>query len=397
MVQQFKAGLRNLVTHAALRIEPLLRPAVRNPVAAPKTILILQFPSTLGCLVLETPVFRALRRCCPEARIVVATSRRGIEVLRHSPDVDELILTPEPGLGLARSVRALRSGLRGRGLRPECVLTCMFGRRLAIGRLAALAVAGWRGGFTELPALYRRPLEIDHSLSVLENNLRVAALLGWRGPTPEPAVFFSAAELDAAKRHVDAARRAGRAVLTVISQGNHEPNWHDHRFAEVVRHAAAMGFEVLYPGTSGEAENIARLQRMAGTGTSLAGPMSIGELAALLAISDLVVAVDTGPMHIARATGVPMVVLAGCWAYPHVWLPIHQPHVRILQGPYRRGLPESDRMDDIEAAAVIAAIIEVADRYPASAAERSARMHALLSNVDHAPCTDPLQSAAQPA
>jgi ADP-heptose:LPS heptosyltransferase len=226
-------------------------------------------------------------------------------------------------------------------------------------------------------------LGFDPALSVLANNLRASALLGCDGGGLEPRVFYTQQDLDAARTILEPARRDGRPVLTVVAAGSSGIAWLEERFAEVIAYAARqLGFAIFCTGTAREAAAIDRLRGLAAVETAFVGPQSVPAQTALFALSDLALAVDTGPMHLARAAGVPMVVLAGCWERPHVWLPIGLAHIAILQGPFRSRPGADYLMDDLSAAEVQGALAEMARRYPPDQAARSARAAAGLSNID---------------
>jgi ADP-heptose:LPS heptosyltransferase len=108
----------------------------------------------------------------------------------------------------------------------------------------------------------------------------------------------------------------------VIHPGATDPRrrWPAERFAAVARRAADDGFRVYVVGDSSEKELAETVVELAGeqpgTGQaqdarpaveSLAGKLSLGELAALLAGSAVVVANDSGPRHLAQALGTPTV------------------------------------------------------------------------------------------
>jgi ADP-heptose:LPS heptosyltransferase len=115
----------------------------------------------------------------------------------------------------------------------------------------------------------------------------------------------------------------GYGRVLVIHPGATDPRrrWPAERFAAVARRAADDGFRVYVVGDSSEkelAETVVELAlEQAGTGQpaaghaaearpaveSLAGNLSLGELAALLAGSAVVVANDSGPRHLAQALG----------------------------------------------------------------------------------------------
>ena len=381
----WKERLVDWGTDGALAAERVLRRSARSRGHA-ESVLVLHFPPTLGAVLHETPLFEALKQTAGVRQVTVATEGVALDVLRHSPFVDALLEVPNPSNGLMRAIRALRGQLQARGLRPDCVLTGVFDRRRAVVRLGALAAGGWRGGFTEDARLCDRALVFDEAKSVIANTLRVAELAGWRGDQLEPKIFFSPADVEYARRLVGRERAGGRPVLVAISQGSGgmAAGWHEDRFAEVVRHAEKLGFAVFFDGAAKDVAAVESLRAAAGgRGVSLAGRTRVDQLAAVLALSDLAIAVDTGTMHVARAVGVPMVVLAPSWQPAHSWLPQGLAQVRVLQGPYRRDHGETYQLDEISVEAVNAAVEELAGLYPALEASRMRRVEACLSEVDH--------------
>jgi ADP-heptose:LPS heptosyltransferase len=134
---------------------------------------------------------------------------------------------------------------------------------------------------------------------------------------------------DKAVETLDGAAPGNRRVL-VIHPGATDPRrrWPAERFAAVARRAADDGFRVYVVGDSSEkelAETVVELavehpadgpavdppSGRAGVESpgvaSLAGKLSLGELAALVADSTVVVANDSGPRHLAQALGTPTV------------------------------------------------------------------------------------------
>jgi ADP-heptose:LPS heptosyltransferase len=113
----------------------------------------------------------------------------------------------------------------------------------------------------------------------------------------------------------------------------------------------------------------------------VAGKTSVTELAALLAMSDVVVSLDTGTMHVGRAAGTPMVVLGPSWQRPLEWLPLGVENVRILRGEDRETMPEGYQLDEITPESVTTAFDELMAAYPPSAAERERRVREGLFSV----------------
>jgi ADP-heptose:LPS heptosyltransferase len=353
-----------------------------------RQVLLLEYMLPLGCVVHLTPVFEAMKRARPEIEIAVATRGLGLHVLRHSRFVDHLIETPDPTAELAGAVRVLRKQLRRLGIQPDCVLTGASDQRTKIALMGLLAASGWRGGFTQTPALYQRPLANDSQLSLIGNNLRLANLVGCDVEDRiEPRVFFSENDAAMAKKLLGAANPGSRPVVVMVTQssGGQSTGWHRERFAKVIRHAAlGRGLAVVYVGTAAEAAGIDAIREAAGgLGASIAGKTTVSELAAVLAVSDFVVTLDTGTMHVGRAVGVPMVVLGPSWQKPLEWMPLGIENVRLLRGEDRVGAPEGYRLDEVSAEGVIAALEELAAIYPATEEARARRLQAGLSEIDH--------------
>jgi ADP-heptose:LPS heptosyltransferase len=350
-------------------------------------VLILEYRLPLGCLVHMTPAFEAMKRARPGIEIAVATRTLGLQVLRHSRFVDHLIEAPDPTVALGAAVRGLRKQLRSRGFEPDSVLTGASDQRTRIALMALLGAGGWRGGYTLKPALYHRPLVYDDSLSLIRNNLRLAKLLGCEADVTRPRVFFSERDAATAKDLLREANPDGRPLVALVTQnsGGQSTGWHTDRFVRVIDHAARVqGCAVVYVGTSAEATAIAAMREAAGgVGSSLAGKTTVSELAAVLASSDCMVTLDTGPMHVGRAAGVPMVVLGPSWQKPVEWMPLGVENVRILRGPDRDGAPQGYRLDEISAESVIAALDDLVAAYPASAEARGRRLAEGQSEIDH--------------
>lgn len=383
-----RKNLVGLSAGAIMVSERLLRG--RRVIAAPErvnSVLILEYVLPLGCCVHLTPVYEAIKRSRPDVIVSVATRGIGLAVLRHNSSIDHLIETPDPLRDIFGAVKALRAGLALRKLRPDCILTGASDQRTRIALLALLSGAGWRGGFTLAPQLYQRPLLYQRGLSLIDNNLQLVGLMGSRAAHFEPRVFSSDADVAVAKAMVQEANPEGRPLVVMITQnsGGQSTGWHTERFVEVIRYAdEVLGCAVVYVGTAADTAAVEELRQAAGgIGMGLTGRTSVTELAALLALSDAAISLDTGTMHIGRAVGVPMVVLGPSWQKPLEWLPLRVSNVRILRGEDRADVPKGYRLDEVQARDVVDALTDLLEVYPADPARREERVRASLSEVDH--------------
>jgi ADP-heptose:LPS heptosyltransferase len=69
------------------------------------------------------------------------------------------------------------------------------------------------------------------------------------------------------------------------------------------------GVELVFTGDAEEAALVERLRGMAGAGRSFAGRLTLAELAAVIEAAPLLLAGNTGPVHLAAAVGTPVVDL----------------------------------------------------------------------------------------
>ncbi len=386
----WKRRLLGSAVSFAASFERVVRPGLRSSPSSAHGVLVLEYLLPLGNLVHMTPVFEALKRRKTPPTITVATRGLGLGVVQHSPFVDHLIETPDPLTDLTGASHSLKSQLASLQMRPDGCLTGVADQRTRIALLALWACSGWRGGFTLVPELYQHPLVNDKGRSLIANNLRLAGLVGAPTDLIEPRIFFTSTDVAHAQALVDPLRAQGRPVLSVVSQnsGGQRTGWHQERWVRALRHAHAnLGYELAFVGTAKEADAVNALRLAAGKGGAmlghtLVGRTSVTQLAATLAMSDLVLTLDTGTMHVGRATGVPMVVLGPSWQKAHEWLPLGKPHIAILRGEDLVGVPEGYMLDEISADSVIAALDRLSLAYPASESARSTRVQASLSAID---------------
>ncbi len=82
------------------------------------------------------------------------------------------------------------------------------------------------------------------------------------------------------------------------------------KFAAVCDRLARSGLQIVFTGSQNERELIAEIQaRMAASSYDLAGRLELPQLAALLERAPLLLANNTGPVHLAAAVGTPVVDL----------------------------------------------------------------------------------------
>jgi len=362
----------------------LLRPRIRQ--GSPETYLILQYQMPLGCCVHGTPLYAALKASHPDSTVIVATRGLGAAVIQHDPNVDHLILTddPNPSFGDKWKVaKELRSKLSQSHLRPTLVLQDASSKAGSFALLPTMLRLAPTKGFANAPELYDTHLAYDPSQSLIDNNLRLTD-----SQHREPAVYFTSTELAAARTLLAEANPRSQPLTAFVMQGSggQRTGWHDDRMAAVISHVESQDHATVFLGTVADTAVIDRIRGLAGSnGMSLAGRTTVPELAAVLALCDCAVTLDTGTMHVGRAVDAPMVILGPSWQRPLEWLPLTKPNVRILRGPDINipldQVPMDYRLDEIEVPAVLAAFNDLQTAYPPSAESRETRVANRLSST----------------
>jgi len=337
------------------------------PAEAPRIALVKL--SSLGDVVHALPLAATLRAAHPDARLTWIVERREAAILREHPALDDVVVADTRGWRRARSAGALAAALREvRALR----------RRLAAGRfdvaidaqglmksglLVAATRARVRVGFAR--AVVREPLSTlfttthvtppPEAAHVVDQYL---ALLGALGITDRRHEFRlpSSATADVRVDEWLAATgikpRRGLAVLNP-GAGRADKRWPVGHFATLARRLVDDGGAQVVitwgPGEEDLARGIASAGAAAGPGVALAPATDLDMLLALLRRASVVVAGDTGPLHLAAALGTPCVGLFG-------------PTSAARNGPYgdaHRTLTGADRtMAGLAPSAVLPLVLE---------------------------------------
>jgi heptosyltransferase I len=280
------------------------------------------FPSRRVCLVLQSgigdvvhglPLVNALKRDDPERHITWVVESVPAPLLRNHPSVDDVV-TYDRKRGWA-AVRGLRSSLRGRVF--DVVLNCGIYFKSAIPTLLARApkkIGFGRDRANDLVWLFvnqrvpaRGPRHRQEMYLELVEYLGVPVEpLDWR-------ITLSGGEYQAQEnfyRELAAERVAGLLPTPGISH----KEWPLDRFARLATVLERdYGFRVLLLGGPGSREQgrARELAELSGAQTAWALGGDLRRLIYLLDGCDLVIGTDTGPLHIARALGTPVIGLYG--------------------------------------------------------------------------------------
>lgn len=282
--------------------------------------------SALGDIASALPALGALRRGLPGAEVHWLVEDRGAALVRMVPGIDRVHVYERRRLvdGLRRfSLPALLEFVGFvRAMRRERFDAALdFQGNLKSGALVRLSGARRRIGFArERSREWSGPLlneRVPIAAALVHRVETQAALLAALGVDPAPSpVAPEPPAADRASVEARLAEIAGAGPLVVLHPGTSEfgafKRWPPERFGAVARRLAegrgARCLVTFGPEERGLAEAVVRAS---GGAARLFESQGLGELAALLARSDLVLGGDTGPVHLASALGRPVVALYG--------------------------------------------------------------------------------------
>ena len=331
--------------------------------------LVMQHGTALGNVVHSTPLIPALREAVPACRIIVAASGMSREVYLVDPDVERVIETPSPMKDWKAAAKALKLA-DPFGDESFCTLMPTGNERTTV-TLQSLRSKGWkRVGFTVVPQMFVAPLVYDNSLSQIANNLRIVSALGHPVQHYEPRVCFGEKDLEFARALLrEGGAVAGQTTAIFVTQTSvtQRKSWRADRFQAAARFLRERyGAFVVFVGTGPESAAIDGIRAGLDFPTvNVAGRTNLLQLAALLSLGQVGLTLDTGTMHIGRAVGLPMVIVAPAWSPPLEWLPLGDSRFVILKNLDMATAPEGYIIDEVSVDEVTEALAGLLERYPA--------------------------------
>jgi heptosyltransferase-1 len=278
---------------------------------SPQRILLIK-PSAIGDVVHTLPILKLVRKRFPTAHLAWLVTPACAGLLEDHPLLDEVILFDRRRFGKGwrnpRSLFGLTSftvELRRRNFDMVIDLQGLF----RSGWLARQTGAAVRVGFANArefaPVFYTHKVDVgDVEQHATDRYLKLIASIGCEtGPVE---YVFNTTDVDRAqvREKLGAERR-----YAVLLPGT---NWQTKRWP-IERFAALawalkerLGLDSVVAGGSGD---VALGEKIGGI--NLAGKTNLKELVALLEGASLVVANDSGPMHIAAALNRPLVAVYG--------------------------------------------------------------------------------------
>lgn len=268
-------------------------------------VLLVRF-SSIGDILLTTPLVRALARRHPEAKLVYVTKRAMAPLVSDNPHLADIVtLEPdEPVRHLARRLRAL-GPTHGLDLHGSV-------RSAALRLLVRCRWTGYRKRKVARSLLIGTKLDVYGTrVPVAERYFEAARRLDTRPDGGPPEFFLSRGATERVAQWLGA-RGLADARLAALAPGaaHATKRWPVAHWSALVERLRAAGYRSVVAGGP-EDRGLAQQLVTAGAAASAAGEFSLQETGALLARARVVVSGDTGVMHMATGVGAPVVALFG--------------------------------------------------------------------------------------
>lgn len=291
----------------------------------------------MGDVLMTTPALRALQEQNPQRHITLLTSPSGAELGGMLPDVDAVLAyespwmkasqtrtDPEPDWDLIRRLQAQRFD-------GAVIFTVFSQNPLPAALLCYLAgiplrAAHCRENPYQLLSDWVPEVEPEKGIRhEVERQLALCAALG--APPPSDRRLRLSVPEDVRRRVAAAQRRLALRNWILVHPGATASSrrYPPDQFARAANALALDGFQVIFTGGRSDVDLVRAIQHaMAAPSISLAGQLTVPDLAAWIASAPLLIANNTGPVHLAAALGTPVVDLYALtnpqhtpWRVPH--------------------------------------------------------------------------------
>lgn len=270
----------------------------------------------MGDVLMTTPALRAIKAAQSVEHVALLTSPAGAAISRLVPEIDEVTVYEAPWMkaGAAHTAamdQAMIAQLSEGTFDAAVVFTVFSQTPFPAAMLAYLAGIPLALAYVRERAykLLSNPVEETEPEGGIRHEVRrhldLVANVGWTTNDERMSVQASQDALARAK----AISFDGRIL---IHPGASAPSrrWPSDYYAQALRLLAAHGLRFVLTGDASEVALIDEIIQAAGVDAlNLGGRVDLDTLVALIAQAPLVISNNTGPAHIAAATGTPVVDL----------------------------------------------------------------------------------------
>ena len=267
----------------------------------------------LGDAVFSIPVFKALKKTYPQARLTCLCVPRVKEVLQYCPYVDKIIIYEERGKhrfpwakwGLVRYLK-----------KEKFDAAFLLHRSMTRGLMVYLAGIPLRIGYCKVKGLLTHPVPMEaQDVHRCDYYLKVLEGYGIKVQDRLCELRLKADDMQALDAKLSKAGIGPTESYVVLNTGGNWDlkRWSTDSFARLAKRLdQEFGLKVVLPGADKDRENCQRIAQAAGIrAVVLAGETTLGESLALYKRAVAVISNDSGPLHLAHSVGADVIGIFG--------------------------------------------------------------------------------------
>jgi len=281
--------------------------------------------SSMGDVILATPVARALKRSSPESIVHFLTETEYVPLLEASRDIDRVLPYDKRGddsgaEGILRISGCLRCENYDVLIDLQHKARSVFLSRLSGARRIISMKKRTLGGSVREAAGISSPMEEMHSVEMYLNVIKKIGIEG-QGLVPELPVDDEArAKIDQA---YNPARQAGRKIAGFnVGAGRATKRLPFKAIMDSSRLLHDQGFDIVLLGAKADTGIVEKItSELSFPALMKTTSLGLKELAAAIEGMDVLVSGDSGPVHLAGAVGTPVVAVFGPTS-PRRWGPL---------------------------------------------------------------------------
>ncbi len=273
-------------------------------------ILVIQ-TAFIGDVVLVTPVFHALRRHWPAAKVHAVVIPSAFPILQHNPNIDRILVYDKHQqnsgpTGLLKLARQLYREAYDIVLAPH--------RSMRTALLVRMSGAPVRIGFdlNSGGSCYSHRVTYQKSMHEVDRNLSLLQPLGIVAGRIAPEIFTSEPERQQVSHLLNDSRT--QQPLIALAPGSVWPTkrWPESHFIELAQALVGAGYSLCLLGGTQDHDLCARIAAACpGRAVNTAGLLSLPASTELIRRCRLLVSNDSAPLHLASAAGTPTLALFG--------------------------------------------------------------------------------------
>lgn len=281
-------------------------------------ILVIQ-TARIGDLVCSTPVFREIKKRYPKSFLSVLVIPLVKDVLANNLHLDEIILLDrekQPGI---KGVFKLISQIRKKkfdwsfSLLPG-MLNNLIPFWAGIPNRAG-TTSKWSSKGVKISKIFNsRCLEYQRDTSALRHYLKLLGAIKINQVSEQKEIFVGPEQKKKAAIFLEKNHLGKEDVLVgiTVTAGKKIKEWAPEKFSELAdRIIEELGAKVIFIGSKNDEAAIEKIQSLMNNQTLKATEFNLIELAGLLERLSLFISVDTGPLYMADALGIPVIDIVG--------------------------------------------------------------------------------------